>query len=193
MMAYPMLAEAVLPPIAKGIFYVGMLATIMSTLNTLAFVSAQTLGRDIFLRLRSTNCEVRVEKKDIQFEIRNSQSEISTRFTQIGLIASFLLSIALALIIPSVIKLWYTIGTIIIPGLLVPLMASYFTRFMIPARYAFLTMLFGWLTSLCWLTAGYMNGNNGDYPFGIEPMYPGLAVSLVCWGIGRGNNELKGK
>src|SRR6185369_10819216 len=51
-MAYPMLAEAVLPSIAKGLFYVGMLATIMSTLNTLAFVSAQTLGRDIYLRLK---------------------------------------------------------------------------------------------------------------------------------------------
>src|SRR5262249_34883328 len=46
MTSYPMLAEAVLPPLAKGMFYVGMLATIMSTLNTLAFVSAQTLGRD---------------------------------------------------------------------------------------------------------------------------------------------------
>ena len=34
-MAYPLLAELALPPVAKGLFYVGMLATIMSTLNTL--------------------------------------------------------------------------------------------------------------------------------------------------------------
>ncbi|HLF14859.1 MAG TPA: sodium:solute symporter family protein, partial [Bacteroidota bacterium] len=49
-MAYPLLAETVLPPVAKGLFFAGILATIMSTLNTAAFVSAQTLGRDIVLR-----------------------------------------------------------------------------------------------------------------------------------------------
>ena len=174
MMAYPMLAETVLPPIAKGIFYVGMLATIMSTLNTLAFVSAQTLGRDIILRLRIS--ALRSEKKT------TSQS---TLLTKIGLITSFLFSIGLALMIPSVIKIWYTIGTIITPGLLVPLMASYFERLKIPSRYAFLAMLLGWSTSLGWLIAGYANSDSGHYPLSIEPMYPGLVVSIMLWGIGR--------
>jgi len=174
MMAYPMLAENVLPPIAKGLFYVGMLATIMSTLNTLAFVSAQTLGRDIFGRLRR-------EKS----EIRNPKSEIKTRYTKIGLVVSFLLSVGIALIIPSVIQLWYTIGTVVIPGLLVPLMASYFERLRISSRYAFLAMLIGWLTSLSWLITGYVDGNAGNYPLGIEPMYPGLIASIIIWSFGR--------
>ena len=34
LMAYPVLAEVVLPKVAKGLLYIGMLATIMSTLNT---------------------------------------------------------------------------------------------------------------------------------------------------------------
>lgn len=170
MMAYPMLAENVLPPIAKGMFYVGMLATIMSTLNTLAFVSAQTLGRDIFGRLRIGE---------------QTKSEIKTFYTKIGLIISFLLSVAIALIIPSVIQLWYNIGTVVIPGLLVPLMASYFERFRITSRYAFLAMLFGWLTSLGWLISGYFTGNTANYPLGIEPMYPGLIISIFIWGLGR--------
>ncbi|HXX63824.1 MAG TPA: sodium:solute symporter family protein, partial [Bacteroidota bacterium] len=51
-MAFPLLAEAVLPPVAKGFFYVGMLAAIMATLNTQVFVSATTLGRDIYSRVR---------------------------------------------------------------------------------------------------------------------------------------------
>jgi len=176
MMAYPMLAEAVLPPIAKGMFYVGMLATIMSTLNTLAFVSAQTLGRDIFERLRIKE---------------QTKSEITTFYTKVGLIISFSLSVAIALLIPSVIQLWYTIGTVVIPGLLVPLMASYFERLRISSRYAFLAMLIGWLTSVGWLIIGYLNGNAGNYPLGIEPMYPGLLVSLFIWMLGRIQNTHK--
>ncbi|MDI6767945.1 MAG: sodium:solute symporter family protein [Bacteroidota bacterium] len=187
MMAYPMLAEAVLPPIAKGLFYIGMLATIMSTLNTLAFVSAQTLGRDIFGRLR-----IRKQTKSLSAaspwqadEIRNPKSEITTNYTKISLIASFFLSVVIALLIPSVIKIWYTIGTVVIPGLLVPLMASYFLRFKIDAQYAFLAMLLGWLTSLCWLIVGQIFMNTNGYPLGIEPMYPGLFVSFFIWSLGK--------
>lgn len=217
-MAYPMLAEAVLPPIAKGLFYVGMLATIMSTLNTLAFVSAQTLGRDIFGRLRipafakamagksdlallpkrSGGQGVRIESGLAEQNERTSHisyrtSSNATTWTKIGLIVSFLVSVAIALMIPSVIKIWYTLGTVVIPGLLVPLMASYFERMKIGARYAFLSMLFGWITSLTWLIAGYINGDTGNYPLGIEPMYPGLGVSMLIWGLGRVSLRMKMK
>ena len=169
-MAYPLLAEAILPPIAKGLFYVGMLATIMSTLNTLAFVSATTLGRDIVLRVRG-----------------NSTAGDEKRYTKWGLVIAGLLSIALSVLIPSVIKLWYTIGTVIIPGLLIPVVAGYFERWKASAGFTFAAMLLGWLTSLAWLLIGWTQqlGNADFYPFGIEPMYPGLAVSLAVWGWGR--------
>ena len=42
---------ALLPSVARVSSSSGLLATIMSTLNTLAFVSATTLGRDMVLRL----------------------------------------------------------------------------------------------------------------------------------------------
>lgn len=178
MMAYPLLAEVVLPPIAKGLFYVGMLATIMSTLNTLALVSAQTLGRDIVVRLKN-------KSKHGMRQLSSMQNSSGTRWTKIGLIVSTLFSIAVALTLPSVIKIWYTIGTVVIPGLLIPLLASYFDRLKIPAHYAFFSMLFGWLTSLVWLIAGYILSIPGSYPLGIEPMYPGLGVSILIWWIGR--------
>jgi SSS family solute:Na+ symporter len=170
MMSYPLLAEQVLPPVAKGMFFVGMLATIMSSLNTLAFVSAQTLGRDFWLRW----------KRPELLSVDNA----ATRSTQIGLVVSFFFSVVLALTIPSVIDIWYTIGTIIIPGLLVPLMASYFSPLRIPAPVAFSAMLFGWITSTAWLFARYLPPGGG-YPFGIEPMYPGLIVSIMIWGYGK--------
>ena len=196
MMAYPALAEEILPPVAKGMFYVGMLATIMSTLNTLAFVSAQTLGRDILLRMR-----VGAAGRDMPFRLavegatggnsgepelvgRHRRSGESKRYTQLGLVIAFMLSVIIALAIPSVIRIWYTIGTVIIPGLLVPLMASYFDSLRIPPQFAFAAMAAGWLISTIWLTWGTVLGDGG-YPLGIEPMYPGLFASLALWGAGR--------
>ena len=172
MMAYPALAEEILPPVAKGMFYVGMLATIMSTLNTLAFVSAQTLGRDILLRL------------GVNTSGNSPEPGRSTRYTQLGLIIAFILSVIIALAIPSVIRIWYTIGTVIIPGLLVPLMASYFDSLRIPPHFAFSAMAAGWLISTGWLIWGTVLGD-GAYPLGIEPMYPGLFASLALWAAGR--------
>jgi len=168
-MAYPMLAELTLPPVAKGLFYVGMLATIMSTLNTLTFVSATTLGRDIVLRLRDRIGDA---------------GEL--RWTRWGLLLTGALSVGLALAIPSVITLWYVVGTAIIPGLLIPLVTSYFTRLTVKPRFAFASMLCGWLTATGWLLAGWPehSGSAAQYPLGIEPMYPGMAVSMLVWIFG---------
>jgi SSS family solute:Na+ symporter len=44
---YPLLAEAVLPPLLKGLFLTGLLATIMSTIDSFSFLSAITFGRDL--------------------------------------------------------------------------------------------------------------------------------------------------
>ncbi|RPH37098.1 sodium:solute symporter family protein, partial [bacterium] len=178
-MAFPLLAELTLPPVAKGIFYVGMLATIMSTLNTLALISATTLGRDIFWRVSGAE------------HVQSYQK----RLTQWGLVITAALSLILALLIPSVIKLWYTVGTVIIPGLLIPLVTGYFERWKAPPRYAFASMLLGWLTSTVWLLIGWRQqlGVSEFYPFGIEPMYPGLVVSVAVWWMGwrRKRNVLK--
>jgi hypothetical protein len=46
-------------------------------------------------------------------------------------------------------------------------------------------MVFGWITSTGWLIAGHIGSAGGNYPLSIEPMYPGLVVSLFFWGLGR--------
>ena len=169
-MAYPLLAERILPPVAKGVFYAGMFATIMSTLNTMTLVSATSLGRDILWRLRKSEDDSPVN-----------------RYTKYGIITTALLSIMLCLLTPSVIKLWYVIGTAVIPGLLLPLVASYFDRWRVPPRFAFAAMLIGWLTSTGWLVFGWTEelGSSSLYPFGIEPMFPGLMASVITWGFGK--------
>jgi hypothetical protein len=51
--AFPLLGEQVLPPLLKGLFFAGMLATVMSTVDSYLFIAAQTLGHDIVWRLRA--------------------------------------------------------------------------------------------------------------------------------------------
>ncbi len=171
MFSYPMLAELTLPSVAKGLFYIGMLATIMSTLSSLSLISAITVGKDIVGRFVQAEEKFAVVKK----------------WTNIGLILSGVLSVVLALMVPSVVRIWYTVGTCIVPGLLVPLLASYFEKLRIPARFAFTAMLCGWGVSTVSLVYGRINSLSQapQYLLGIEPMYPGLLVSLLVWGAGK--------
>jgi len=170
MFSYPMLAEVTLPSVAKGLFYIGLLATIMSTLSSLMFISATTVGNDIVGRMTTGV----------------NREEIIRRWTKAGLLIGGVFAVGLAVTVPSVVSLWYTIGTTIIPGLLVPVLASYFDPLRIPSRYAFAAMLGGWLTSSGSLLYGHISSASGapDYWLGIEPMYPGLIVSICFWGGG---------
>jgi len=176
-MAYPLLAEKLLPPLAKGMFYAGMLAAIMSTLNSQSFVASMTLGRDIAARLRGRLGE-----------------EPAARPVRWGLLLTAAISVVLALAIPSVVKLWYTIGTVVIPGLLLPLLASYSAKLRPGPRTAFAAMALGWCVSLGWLAAGWSKemGSTEHYPLGIEPMYAGIAASAAAWCVGRIAGEKPG-
>jgi hypothetical protein len=144
------------------------------------FISASTIGRDLMGRMSMAQ----------SVEVREA---IVHRWTKIGLIISALFSIILALVVPSVVKIWYAIGTAIVPGLLVPLMASYFEGLRIPPRYGFLAMLLGWGVSTLWLVSGQLQFVDGapSYWLGIEPMYPGLVISMLMWIVGRHSIRLR--
>ena len=43
--AFPELARITLPPVALGLFYLGMIATVMSTIDSYAFIAATTVPR----------------------------------------------------------------------------------------------------------------------------------------------------
>ncbi len=179
MYSYPLLAELTLPAIAKGMFYIGMLATIMSSLSSLTLISAITVGKDIIGRWKNAA----------------DDSDLVKRWTKIGLFLSALVSIALALLLPSVVSLWYTIGTCIIPGLLVPVLASYFERLKIPAVYAFGAMVNGWFISTASLISGHLYAFKGvpSYWFNIEPMYPGLFMACFWWALGKLEKPIPGE
>ena len=103
MFSYPMLAEITLPSVAKGMFYIGMLATIMSTLSSLTFIGASTVGNDIVGRLLSN------AKREVRMAA-------VTLWTKIGLVVTAAFSVALALWIPSAVKLGMSSGRQSYPG-----------------------------------------------------------------------------
>ncbi|MDW8290753.1 MAG: sodium:solute symporter family protein [Armatimonadota bacterium] len=163
--AYPVLAERVLPPVVKGVFFVGMFATVMSTVVSYTFLSAVTFGRDLLWRWRG------------------GDENRALRYTRWGITLVGVIAIGLAWKVQSVVNLWYLIGSVFIPGLLLPLVGSYTRRLRVTPPFALATMGMGFGTSLGWMIYGTVSGKLQDPAF-LQPMYPGLAVAIVVYAVG---------
>lgn len=170
-LAFPALAERVLPSGIKGLFYIGMLAPIMASTVSYTFIAAMTVGRDLIWRLRE-----------------EETTENIPNYTRLGLIATSVLAICIACAVPSVVKQWYAFGNVMVPGLLIPLLGAYARspRWKANPDYAFLSMLFGASVALGCLLWGWTHGGVDDphFPLGWQPMYPGLLVAAMLYGLG---------
>ncbi|MGC8666657.1 MAG: sodium:solute symporter family protein [Chthonomonadales bacterium] len=180
-MAYPLLAEIALPSGIKGLFYLGMLATVMSTVVSYTFIGAMTVGRDFVWRLRE--------------DATNESVPVYTRW---GLVVTTVLGIAIALAVPSVVRQWYAIGTVCVPGMLIAVLAGYAPRWQASAEGTFACMLAGGGTAAICLLAGWL-GRHGlqaateDFPFHLQPMYPGLLASAAVYLAARSIERVRGR
>ncbi|MES2767251.1 MAG: sodium:solute symporter family protein [Bacteroidota bacterium] len=159
LMAFPALGEAVLPPVFKGIFMVALLATVMSTLDSYAFLSGVTIGNDFLAPFFK-----RVFKKE--FSVKT--------LTQIGLLLSSILSVYFAVKIPSAIDLIYKAASIAVPGMLVPLLISYNRTYFLKEAWVVPIMMLSAGISLFWIVAP----ENLVFK-NIEPMIPGIMLSII--------------
>ncbi len=166
-LAYPILADQILPIGLKGLFFVSLLATIMSTLDSYLFISGQTLGRDYLVRYFP--------------KVRPNL------LTRLSILISALLGILLIIIYPSVIDLWYVLGSVFIPGLLIPVLGVYLKPFTMRPGFVFYSIIICTLVSFTWLVLGTIYPTEaGGYAFyGIEPFYPGLFTAMSLWLFGR--------
>lgn len=169
-MVYPYLANEILPIGLKGLFFVALLATIMSTLDSYLFLSGQTLGRDLLVKF-----------------FPDTENNALTR---ISTLLAAIIGILLIILYPSVIDLWYVIGSVMIPGLLIPVLGVYLKFFSLRKHWVLPTMIGSIAVSLGWLILGTITSEGTyDYTYlGLEPFYPGLVVSIVLWIIGRRRN-----
>lgn len=154
--AYPALAEAVLPPLLKGIFIAGVAASTLAATASTTLLAAVSLGRDGVGRALG---------------VPDSAQE---SWTRAGLAAAALLGCAMALALPSVVALWYAVGSCIIPGLLVPLVSATSEPLRVGPRAGLACSLAGVAAaSTAWALGSPL-------PFGW-----GLAASLAVWAPSR--------
>jgi SSS family solute:Na+ symporter len=166
--AYPELARITLPPVALGLFYLAMIATVMSTIDGYGFIAATTIGRDVIWRLRGE---------------RGEQS--LTRESQLGLWIAATFATVLAIREQSVVDLWHDLGSITTPTMLLPVATALMRRGRLGARATLIAMLLPFFASLIWVIARRItSGAGGAAPTGlwsIEPIYVGLAASLLVY------------
>lgn len=163
-MAYPLLAEKILAPGLKGIFYAAMFATIISTLNSFMFLSATTIGRDLIYRMNQKGSEDKIKL-----------------YTVIGIIITSLLSVLIAYSIPSVVEIWYTIGSLFIPGIILPVISSYYSKIMVSSKIVLYEIILSVLTGTIWLL---IRSSFTGVLYEIEPMLIGLFVALLIHTFG---------
>lgn len=165
-LSYPLLAEKILPSGIKGIFYAGLFATIMSTANSFLFLSGTTIGRDFIFRLKKQGSELYLKS-----------------YTVTGLIISGLLAILLAYAIPSVIEIWYTVGSLCIPAVILAVISSYYPGFRIKNKIMINEMIAAVLFSTVWYflrKTGVITG----FMYEIEPMIVGLLTGGLIHAYG---------
>jgi SSS family solute:Na+ symporter len=172
--AFPKLADLVLPPVALGLFYLGMIATVMSTIDAYAFIAATTVGRDVVWRLKGGD---------------PSRIPFIPMWSRAGLWLTCAFAAALALARPSVVALWHDIGSVVTPVLLLPVLLALSARGRPGPRGALWLMLVPGLLTLGWVLWKSLPGAKGTYPFAIEPIYAGLAASLLAWLATRWSRE----
>ncbi len=167
--AFPELARITLPPVALGLFYLAMIATVMSTVDSYGFIAAGTFGRDLIWRLR-----------------RETGEERLPFYTRIGLAVAAVFAAVFALANRSVIGLWHDIGSITTPAMLLPVGTALLGRGGIGSRWTSAAMVIPFCVSLAWVLIKTFPpaGQAGAYPFSIEPIYAGLAVSLATYALG---------
>ncbi len=162
--SFPALAIAFLPPVVQGLFYLGLLATVMSTVDGYTFIGGVNFGRDLIWRWRGERDESRVN-----------------RYVQVGFLATAAVSVLLALFFRSAVDLWHDVGSVGVPALLVPLATSYSAGWRMRPGAAAQSLLLSGAVAAAWLATRYLPGRGGAYVLGLEPIYAGLAVSVAIY------------
>ncbi len=170
LMAYPALANQILPPFIRGIFFVGLFATIMSTIDSYTFLSSMSIGRDLLWEF----CDKKKRP--------DSNSLVKT-----GLIATGIIAVVMAALMPSIVELWYNLGSLFIPPLLIPILGAYIRPLRLKTKNAFVLMAGSFSIGLAMFISGYLNQVNGipQFPLGVEPFFPAITFSIIVFLSGK--------
>ena len=163
MYAFPALATKVLPVGLIGIFFAGLFATVLSSLDSNLFTSATTMGRDLW-------------------PSRLAPSWSDERKTRLGIVISALLAAGIAWAAGSVISIWKIFGSVSAAALLIPILTTWYPRLKISNVGVMIVMSLSAFTTMAWFAAKPIFGS---YPFDLEPLFAGGFVSMFCYSIDR--------
>ena len=157
---FPLLGIKVLPVGILGLFFAGVFATIMSTIDSFSLISAITFGRDILWQIQ-----------------RPKSKANSIPLIKKGLVIISFIALLLALAVPSVVRLFYTLGSVLIPGLVLPFLYTLSTRAKIlQGNSGNIWILLPVIVSICWL---FLSFTLNEPLLGVEPFYPGFLFSFL--------------
>ena len=160
--SYPLLGQAVLPPGLWGIFAVSMLAVVISTADSYLFIAASTVGKDLMVGWLGRH------------------PDRANFYTRWALIGGALLTIVLSTLLESVVDIWYGFGSIGTPIMLIPLVSTFLGSRLMPSRVVIDSMIVSGLASGLWLYSANLTPD-GSYWFGLQPIFPGLIISLLFY------------
>lgn len=160
--AFPALSADFLPAGIRGLFWVTLLAVIMSTVDSYTFVAAVTAGRDLVLGKRSTD------------------PAEETRWIRYALPVVAILAIGIAVFFRSVVDIWYIFGTVGTPALLLPVITTFFPRVRFRPQGALWNMAGAGGVALVWEVSRMIVASD-SLVTQIPAIYPGLTVSIVIW------------
>ena len=161
-MAFPLLADLILPVGIKGIVFAGMIATILSTIDSFSFVAATSLANDVYKRY------IRPEASERQL----------VWVTRVIVIITFGVAFFIAQSITSIEKLWKIFGSIGSASLLVPLLFGFYRKMKPPKSAGVASMLGGLITVLVWMLCAEYKLFPFPLMYEIEALYPALLMSL---------------
>ena len=158
--SFPLLGANILPIGVFGFFITGLLATIMSTIDSLSLISAITFGRDILWRIQ-----------------RPQANSNPVPLIRKGLVIISFLSLFLAFAVPSVVGLFYVVGSVLIPGLILPFVFTLWNeKITITERLASYWIKTPVGVSLIWFGISHISGQTF---LGIEAFYLGMVISFI--------------
>ena len=107
-------------------------------------------------------------------------------YSKLGIVITSIISVLIVILIPSVVEIWYTIGSLIIPALLISVVSSYSDKLTIDKIWIFTAMCVSFIVSFSSFLYGNFNKFEEQpvYLFNIEPIYPGLILGLIIYIIG---------
>lgn len=173
---FPLFGNDLLPSGMKGVFFAGMFGAIISAIVGYTLVSGTTISRDFLARLKGVTSEV-----------------IIVGYTRYAIAFAALLGIVLAISVASVVDLWYKVASLIIPGLLVPVVGAYALRKPPSPNTAIAAMTIPTAVAAAWITFPIkavalenriLGTHNEIEPAILTPIIVGILVALIIWGIG---------